>query len=104
MVKIKEHSVDDRKLVIQLSKQGKSVRNIEKELGIPKSTVQDTIKRWQELGRVENLSRAGRPRKTNSRIDKKIVKLAETSSRPNAVDIAKQLEKLKLVNRERKLS
>jgi transposase len=98
MPKTKELKEIDRKEVEVLAKEGKSVRDIAKQLGIAKSTVQDTLMRLKRHGTLKSLPRSGRKRKTTSRIDRKILTLAENSGRPNAKEIANQLRELKLVD------
>ena len=98
MVKSKELTKVARKQIEVLSKEGKTVREIAQQLGMPKSTVQDTLGRIKKHGVLKSLPRSGRKRKTTPRIDRKILTLAENSVRPNSIDITKQLRELELVN------
>jgi len=60
--KRKELNEFERGKIIGLSTEGCSVRKISKILEIPKSTVQNTIKKFSETGTTQNLFRPGRPR------------------------------------------
>ena len=51
-----------RAAIIQLHRAGHSNSKIMKLLKAPKSTVRDTILRFQELGTMEDQDRSGRPR------------------------------------------
>ena len=51
-----------RAAIIQLHRAGHSNSKIMKLLKAPKSTVRDTILRFQELGTMEDRDRSGRPR------------------------------------------
>ena len=97
MVKTKELLIKERELIVRLWKDGKSEREISKTLGYAKSTIHNTISRFETRKKHENLPRSGRPRKTTARIDKTIVKLAQQSDAPSAVNIANDLAKSNLV-------
>ena len=51
-----------RAAIIQLHRAGHSNSKIMKLLKAPKSTVRDTILRFQKLGTMEDQDRSGRPR------------------------------------------
>lgn len=51
-----------RAAIIELHRAGHSNSKIMKLLKVPKSTVRDTILRFQELGTMEDRARSGRPR------------------------------------------
>ncbi len=91
MVKSKELTEVQRNTIKVLSEEGYSVRMIAERTGTPKSTVQDTLKRLERNGTLKSLPRSGRPKATNSRLDRRIVQMAENSSDPNAIDIAERL-------------
>ncbi len=73
MGKNKELSEVDRKAIEVLSKEGKSEREIAKQLGRQKTTVHDTLVRLSKHKTLRSLPRIGRKRKTTDRIDRKIV-------------------------------
>ena len=93
-----EKIIKIRKEIEVGSKDGKTVREIAQQRGMPKSTVQDTLGRVKKHGVLKSLARSGRKRKTTPRIDRKILTRVENSVRPNATDIAKQLREIELVN------
>jgi transposase len=78
--------------------QGKSIREIARHTKIAKSTIADVLRSIEVRLSREKAPRSGRPKKTSSRLDQKIVRMAENSDSPNAVDIAKQLAELNLAN------
>ena len=98
MGKNKELSEADRKSIVVLSESGKSERDIAKQLGKPKTTVHDTLVRLKLHKTLKSLPRCGRKRKTTSRIDRKILTLAQSSDQPNAKNIANQLAELSLAD------
>jgi len=98
MVKSRELSEATRMSIVELSNGGKSQSEIATQLKISKSTISDTLARYRSRGTIQNLPRTGRPRCTTSRIDQKIVRMAENSDKPCAVDIAKELAKLNIVS------
>lgn len=55
-------SKEQRCAVIELYKSGKQGSDIIKILKYPKSTIYDAIKRYKELGSIEDRDRSGRPR------------------------------------------
>ena len=51
--------------IIGLHKGGNSVRKIANILGVPKSTVQDTVKKWKDTGSINNKTRTEWPKQLN---------------------------------------
>ncbi|MBW0548772.1 hypothetical protein O181_088487 [Austropuccinia psidii MF-1] len=51
--------------IIGMHDAGASIQTIATFLGIPPTTVHDTIRRFHEQGHLENLPIAGQPRKLN---------------------------------------
>ena len=51
--------------IIGLHKGGNSVRQIADIIGVAKSTVQDTVKKWKDTGSINNKTRIGRPKQLN---------------------------------------
>ena len=60
-VKRQELNEFERGKIIALSEEGQSVRQISKNLGHPKSTVQDTITHYKTKGNVKDEYRSGHP-------------------------------------------
>jgi len=98
MVKIKELSEETRNAIKVLSEVGKTQIEISKQLNIPQSTISRTLKRIKCTRSLKSLPRTSRPRKTTSRIDDKILRMAEISETPCAIDIANELANLHLAN------
>ena len=61
MPKTREFTPFERGEIVGLSKGKHSVRDISKILGVPKSTVQDVITKYNEENRTETAPRSGRP-------------------------------------------
>ena len=80
-----------RALIIVRSNQGASARLIERETGIPRRTIGDILKRYRETGSFEPGKSSGRPRKTSSRDDRKIISICQRNRRLTAPMIAKEL-------------
>ena len=60
-------------VIIHLHQQGLGYKIIVKQTGATKSTVRDTIKRFQETGEVKNRLRSGRPPCTSPRESRTLV-------------------------------
>ena len=78
----KEISLRKRSEIITLVKEGYSVRMISQKTGIPKSTILDIRQRWYKNPSgcgSPTKKRTGRPRKTNVRLDRHIVRLCEAN-------------------------
>lgn len=63
-----------REVVVKLSKEGKTSREISALLAIGKTTVNNIIKKFKTTENVADSPRSGRSRKTTARIDKLIRK------------------------------
>ncbi|MBW0528662.1 hypothetical protein O181_068377 [Austropuccinia psidii MF-1] len=61
------HNPIDRGRIIGMHDAGASIRTIANFLGVPPTTVHDTIRRFQERGHLENLPIPGQPPKLNDR-------------------------------------
>lgn len=78
----REVSPKKRSEIITLVKEGYSVRKISDKVHVPKSTVSDIKRRWNDnpSGCGSPIKkRTGRPRKTNARLDRNIVRLCEAN-------------------------
>uniref|UniRef100_A0A914DKV7 Uncharacterized protein n=1 Tax=Acrobeloides nanus TaxID=290746 RepID=A0A914DKV7_9BILA len=80
-----------RPAIIKLHEKGYSVRKIEEMLDVPRSTVQDHIKRFEETG--SNKDRKGRGRKRTAR-SKKNVQRAKGMLKRNKTTKANSSRKL----------
>ena len=49
--------------IVGYQRNGRSLKDISKELNIPKSTVAFVIKKWKMIGDCRNVLRSGRPKK-----------------------------------------
>ena len=83
MPKNRYHTEVERAQIVTLHQHGLSQRQISKDLGISRASVQRTIKKFLLEGIYGNRKKSGRPRKTSQRDDhtmKKIVARSPTSS------------------------
>ena len=71
-MKQKELTTEKRMEIVTWHKAGKSVREISTIVGWPKSTIQDTIQRWQQTGLLQSKARVGRPPKVTATMKKRI--------------------------------
>ncbi|GFY18511.1 paired domain-containing protein [Trichonephila clavipes] len=89
--KTKEISLDIRKHITELRKEGKSFREIGKILKLSFTTVGYIVKKYLETGSVENKPRPGGPSKLTSRAKRMIVRSATNKSMPSAQNIVNEL-------------
>jgi len=61
-----------RKVVVKLSREGKTLREISALLSIDKTTMNNIINKFKTTGSVADRLRSGRPRKITARVDKLI--------------------------------
>ena len=83
MPKNRYHIAVERTQIVTLHQHGLSQRQISKDLGISRTSVQRAIKKFLLEGIYENRKKSGRPRKTSQRNDhtmKRIVACSPTSS------------------------
>ncbi|GFW25392.1 paired domain-containing protein [Trichonephila clavipes] len=88
--KTKKNSLDMRKHITELRKEGKSFREIGKILKLSFITVGYIIKKYLETGRVENKPRPGGPRRLTSRAKRMIVRSATNKPMTSAQNIANE--------------
>ncbi|XP_067936967.1 uncharacterized protein [Watersipora subatra] len=85
-------SLRDKKYsVVHLySKQNKTVREIAAELKIAKSTVHNIIKKWKEVGTIDDqrAGNSGRKRKSDFRSDRVLRRLGRDSRRKSCAELA----------------
>ncbi|GFV42933.1 paired domain-containing protein [Trichonephila clavipes] len=89
--KTKEISLDMRKHITELRKEGKSFRETGKILKLSFTTVGYIVKKYLETGSVENKPRPGGPRKLTSRAKRMIVRSATNKPMRSAQNIAHEL-------------
>ena len=85
--KRKEMSLDHKKIIVDLMNDGYSGCKISKILGLNRSAVLKFIKRFQSTGSLENLRRNGRPKKTDDRGDRQILRVVKCNRRTCLNDI-----------------
>lgn len=86
-------SLEVRNLIISHYNEGKSVRDIEKAVGRPKSTVSDVIQRYRETKSVENKPKSGRPKLFSLSDERWIVKEIKKSPIISAPKLTMDVEK-----------
>lgn len=70
-----------KEAIIRLKKQNKSIREIAKTLGAAKSTIWYIFKKKECTGKLSNIKRPGRPRKTTKVDDRRILSLVKKNPR-----------------------
>lgn len=91
MGKKKSCDVSTRGVIIKLSKEKKTYREIADLLKCSKRMVFNAVSHFKTHGSIENVPRKLRPRKTSSRTDNRIVKLAKVNPHMSAVEIYKEI-------------
>ncbi|GFT50070.1 transposable element Tcb2 transposase [Trichonephila clavipes] len=89
--KTKEISLDKRKHIIELHKEGKSFREIGKILKLSFTIIGYIVKKYLETGSVENKPRPGGPSKLTSRAKRMIVRSATNKPMTSPQNIANEL-------------
>lgn len=87
----KEVSIDEKNLIIQEHKKGKSYRAISKFFNKPFATVQYIIKKFKTTGSVENKPRSGRPKKLSRRDVSLILREVDKNPRISAPKLAESI-------------
>lgn len=77
-------SNDVRRLVIRYNRQGRSLRDIAGLVGVNKSTVSRILKRYRQTGEHAAGTSTGRPRSTNERDDRVLMRTMEQDRRASA--------------------
>uniref|UniRef100_A0A8K9X302 RNA helicase n=1 Tax=Oncorhynchus mykiss TaxID=8022 RepID=A0A8K9X302_ONCMY len=80
IMKNKEHTRQDRDIVVKKFKAGFGYKNISQALNIPRSTVQAIILKWKEYQTTANLPRPGRPSKLSAHTRKRLIR--DAAKRP----------------------
>ena len=60
--------------IVQAHKEGHTVREIVKDLDIPRSTVGDTLKRFEKCGTAESAPQSGRPTVNTPRTTRRVLR------------------------------
>ncbi|GFX99579.1 paired domain-containing protein [Trichonephila clavipes] len=89
--KTKEFSLDMRKHITELHKEGKSFREIGNILKLSFTTVGYIVKKYLETGSVENKLKPGGPSKLISRAKRMTVRSATNKLMTSAQNIANEL-------------
>lgn len=92
MAKIRETSLEERKLIIRFVKEGKSYREVGKILQKSFATIQSIVKKFKKTGNVENESRSGHPSKLTTRTKRNLVRKIKQNPHISAPKLKAQLE------------
>lgn len=77
-----------RDLIIKLFSQGKTFRDIAKQINVAKSTVADIVKKYGETGSTQVLRYGvGRPRKISPRMQRSLVRICKAGRRGTVREI-----------------
>jgi len=93
MAKTQELSKDTRKKIVDLHQAGKSESTTGKQLGVKKSTVGATVRKWKTCKTTDNLPRSGAPRKISSRGVKMIMRTVIKNPRTTWRDLMNDLQR-----------
>lgn len=93
-MKSKELSMPVKEAIIALKKENKSLREIARALGVAKSTIWYILKKKESTGKLCNVKRPGRPRKSPKVADGKILSLAKKKSLTTSKQFRKTLEEV----------
>lgn len=88
MAKSRETTFEEREIIINLYKNGKSERNIAELCSKPRSTINSIIKKYKTSGTIFNKVRSGRPSKISDRLKTKIVRQIKINPKISAPKIA----------------
>ena len=87
-----EYSVDLRQLVVRLRVDGLSYGKIATTVKLPRSSVQYIVEKYHVNGTISNAPRSGRPRLTDARIDRIIVREVAPNCRLSAKTLTDALK------------
>lgn len=89
----KPTSIEKMSSIKTLHDEGYSVRQISAKVGVSKTTVNRTIKRYQETGSLEHRERPGPSRVTSQREDQRICITSKRNRRLTAPEIAAEINR-----------
>ncbi|XP_067943410.1 uncharacterized protein [Watersipora subatra] len=81
-----------RAVIVHLYQEGKSQRDITKEVKVAKSTICNTIKRFGEQGDLQERKGRGRKKTVTPRAEKTLVRLSTRNRRLNSVELCRELK------------
>lgn len=81
-----------RARLIMLFEEGRAIKQISEEINLPKSTVQDLKRKWQNTGSLNRLRGSGRKRVSNEEQDNRLVTFLENHPFQTAVEAHRQTE------------
>lgn len=87
----KETTVEERKIVMHLHNQCKSLQSIADTIGRPRSTVQSIIHRYCQRNTVQNMPRSGRPRLVTGKRERLLMRIIKKNSRTSAHRLAEEM-------------
>lgn len=88
----KEISVDERKIIMKLFVEGKSLRDIGQTVGRAHSSIQRVISNYTSTGSIISKSRTGRPPLLTKRENKRIIQLVRLNPRITAYQVKLEVE------------
>ena len=83
----KEMSTPQKQMVVSLREDGFSQYKIAEIMGVSQSCISRFLRKFNQSGSIENLPRSGRPRKTDERGDRKILRCVKTDRRQTLAEI-----------------
>lgn len=87
-----ETTIEERKVIINLHNQCKSLSEISRIVNRPRTTIQSVVDRYGARKSLQNNSRSGRPRKINQRVGRSIIRMIKENPRISAVKIVEYLK------------
>lgn len=93
MAPTKRHlAVTQRNLVVDLVKQGKTYREVQKITGVAFTTVSNIMKKYKTFGTTDDVAGRGRKRKTSKAVDRNIIIHVKKNRFESAQKIAARIE------------
>lgn len=93
------YSVDLKEKIIEAYKAGHPQSTIKNNFGVTKQVVSRIIKNFRLRGRVVNLKRGGRKRKTTKQLDRRIKRISQQNPRLSANQILAELDESNVSSR-----
>lgn len=87
----KQTSLDIRRIIIDLQKKGKSLREIGKIVGRSHNTVKNIIDKYAKHHTLENLAGAGRPKRLSITDERAVVREVKENPTSSAVKISEKM-------------